>query len=54
MILPWGKYKGYEMDMVPSDYLRWLAENVEDDEIATAADEEYQFRETWGGHIWKD
>lgn len=26
-IMPWGKYKGYEMQNVPASYLIWLYEN---------------------------
>ena len=54
MILPFGKYKGYYIENVPSDYLRWMAENLDDEDFAVAADEEYQFREKWGTHFWGD
>lgn len=51
-ILPWGKHKGEEIESIPSDYLKWLAENCEDDLVATEADEEYQWRKDTGGHFW--
>lgn len=54
MRLPWGKYKGQEIDSIPSDYLRWLAENCDNDRIATAADEEYNWREHTGEHFYED
>jgi hypothetical protein len=52
MRLPWGKHKGEDIEDVPSDYLRWLAENCEQDYIATAADEEWQWREDNNAHKW--
>ena len=52
MKMPWGAFKGREIEEIPSGYLRWLAENCEDDEIATEADEEYRWRSDTGGHFW--
>ena len=52
MQLPWGKHKGEDLESVPSSYLRWLAENCEDDVIASAADEEWSWREQYGQHIY--
>jgi len=52
MIMPWGKFKGRDMERVPSGYLKWLAENCEDDTIATAADEEFRWRTDWDKHFW--
>jgi len=51
MIMPWGKYKGQDLEKVPSGYLRWLSLNCEDDEIATAADEEYRWRTDMNAHF---
>lgn len=48
--MPWGKFKGYFMHAIPSGYLKWLAENCEDDEICYAADEEWQWRERNNEH----
>lgn len=44
MIMPWGKHKGEFIDQLPSGYLKWLAENCENDEIASEADDEYRWR----------
>ncbi len=33
MIMSFGKYKGDEIESLPEDYLRWIVENIEDDEI---------------------
>ena len=54
MRLTFGKYKGEDIEDIPSDYLKWLAENCEQDNIATAADEEYQWREDNNAHKWED
>ena len=56
MKMPYGKYKDEEIDgsrVIDSDYLKWVAANFEDDEIATAADEEYRRRTDEDEHIWK-
>ena len=52
--MPWGKFKGEQLEGLPSDYLRWLATNCEDDEIATLADEEFRERTDDGTHFWED
>ena len=50
MIMPFGKFKGAEMSSLPNTYLRWLAENISENEtklkrdVCLAADEEYQER----------
>jgi hypothetical protein len=54
MKMPWGKFKGEDIGDIPSDYLKWLAENCEQDHIATKADEEYQWREDNNSHKWED
>ena len=56
MKMPWGKYKGKEIESLPSSYLRWLAENINEDSdwnrtICLAADEEYQDRERFNSHF---
>ena len=48
--MPYGKYKGVDMEEIPSNYLRWVAENFDDDVVASKADEEWQFRERTGSH----
>ena len=54
MKLPYGKFKGEDIEDIPSGYLYWLAQNCEDDRIATEADEEYRFRTDNGTHMWDD
>jgi uncharacterized protein (DUF3820 family) len=56
MKMPWGKYKGEEIESLPSSYLRWLAETISENSdcnriVCLAADEEYQFREKFNGHF---
>lgn len=42
--MPFGKHKGKLVTDLPSSYLKWLAEECENDEICEAADEEYRWR----------
>ena len=44
MIMTFGKYKGQDIEYVPSSYLKWLIENSEDDDLIGPAEEEYQYR----------
>lgn len=50
--MPWGNYKGEKLEDIPSDYLRWLARECYDDDIATMADELYQERSDEGSHFY--
>lgn len=50
MKMPWGKFKGKDMEDIPSGYLHWLAESCKDDAIATAADEIWRWRERFDRH----
>jgi len=54
MKMPWGKYKGRDIEDLPSGHLLWLAKNCEDDYIATAADEEFRWRTDWDKHWFED
>lgn len=51
--MPYGKFKGKEMHEIPSKYLKWLAENCEDEGICMEADEEYQYREHYNIHWYE-
>lgn len=44
MLMPWGKHRGQDIEDLPTDYLKWLAENCDDDDVCEAADEEYRWR----------
>ncbi len=54
--MPYGKFKGQDIASLPSDYLRWVAENwnertEQDRKICEMADQECQFREKHNLHI---
>ena len=56
MLMPCGAHKGKEIELLPSRYLRWVAENWKevtprDKAICQAADQEWQFREKMGCHF---
>lgn len=50
MKMPWGKFKGKDIEEIPSGYLKWLAENCDNDSIAMEADKEWQWREKNNQH----
>jgi len=52
MKIPFGKHRGEDIEDIPSPYLRWLAQNCDDEEIAIKADEEYNYRERYNCHIY--
>lgn len=52
--MPFGKHKGKDIEDIPSDYLKWVAENVDDEDICCAADEEYSWREAWNKHFYEE
>jgi hypothetical protein len=39
-----GKYRGWEIEKIPSDYLSWLVDNIERESIRTIAREELSRR----------
>lgn len=44
MFLWFGKYKGYSLEDIPSDYLAWMAANMEREMLRDAAREELERR----------
>ena len=50
--MPWGEYKHYDIEDVPSDYLKWLIDKCENEDIRDAADCEYQWREVNYAHFY--
>lgn len=52
VLWPFGpeKYKNKRIDSLPSRFLRWVAENSFNDSLATAASEEWEFREKHNQH----
>ena len=52
VIMSFGKHEGKSLEDVPSSYLKWFFENVEDqDELVEACYEEWQFREKFDEHF---
>jgi len=51
-IFKFGEHKGKLVDSVPSDYLKWAAENFNDNILAVAADVVWQWRETMNCHFY--
>lgn len=49
-----GKFKGIPIQDIPSGYLRWMAENLDDGDLCYAADTEYQRRERELDHWWEN
>lgn len=47
------KFKGERMGDLPSNFLKWIAENATDDSLAEAADKEYDYREMTDSHEWE-
>lgn len=47
MIMPFGKHEGEHMEDIPSSYLRWLVENLDEDkeDIIQEAEDELLSRE---------
>ncbi len=54
LIMPYGKFNGLKTSDIPSGYLTWMAENMDDGKFCYAADDEYQRRESQDEHFWKD
>ena len=48
-----GPYQGKRLMDIPSKYLYWVAENCYNDELATAADKVWVWREKNGEH-WEE
>ena len=49
--MPFGKHKGTMISDLPSSYLKWLAENCEDETVCEAADAEYRWRTDNNAHF---
>ncbi len=51
MKMPWGKYRGQDLEDVPDSYVRWLAENCEDAAIRDEAENEIKYRKDHNASI---
>jgi hypothetical protein len=52
MFIYFGKYKGKDIEEIPSDYLKYLIEKGFEEDIRIAAEEEYEFRTKWKTHFF--
>ena len=54
MIINFGKYKGREVEELPSQYLEWFLDTIENKpRLYEAIEEEYNFREKTNTH-WEE
>jgi len=56
MKMSWGKFKGHEIELLPSAYLKWLAENCDEEsprnkQVCIKADTEWHYRERYNCHV---
>lgn len=55
IVIPFGRtHRGKKISKVPSSYIKWMAENFEEEEWCCIADTEYQRRTDENDHIWED
>jgi hypothetical protein len=52
MEMPFGKHKGEDLEDIPSDYLKWLIFNCEDELVQEEAEKEYNWRSDWNKHFF--
>lgn len=50
-IMPFGKHRGKFITDIPSSYLKWAAENLDQEDICQVCDDEWQFREKHNYHF---
>lgn len=54
MTISFGKYKGKNLEDIPSDYLKWIINKCKcSDELIEACEEEYEFRNNWNKHFYE-
>ena len=51
--MPFGKYKGRKVEDLPSNYLKWMIENIADEELQQAAYMEYRVRTHYTKHFYE-
>jgi uncharacterized protein (DUF3820 family) len=53
MKFPFGKYKGQDVEDVPSDYLMWLLENGDNVPVTLIDEMENQLKLREGQGVWR-
>jgi len=51
IVVHFGKYHGYKIEEIPSNYLKWMSETLKEGKLSIAADEEWNFREKYNCHF---
>ena len=46
-VMPFGKYQGKTLQLIPNSYINWLSENCNDDTISSMADIVRRYREKY-------
>jgi len=58
MKMPFGKHRGVSLELINSNYLRWLIEEDwfidRDDDLVVAVETELKERDKWDGHFYED
>lgn len=54
--MPFGKYKNQDIEIIPSNYLRWVIDNIQPDnssmeDLIEACDKEWSFRDKYRDHF---
>lgn len=52
--MKFGKHRDKTIEEIPSDYLQWMCEELDNDKLVDAADAEYQFREKHNTHFYDE
>jgi len=48
MKMPFGKHKGEDFEDLPTDYLQWLAENLDKEDLVEEAEYQLKLRDREG------
>ncbi len=49
--MPFGKYKGKAIEDLPTSYLKWMVEKLDDDDFIDEAAAELAFRDKYDTHF---
>lgn len=58
-VMPWGAYRGWKIENIPSPYLKYTVTYWDEDtdfmkKLVEECSKEYEFRERYNCHIYKD